>query len=180
MVDEQEVTSENPQGYIVSQSVEPGEMVGFGDTITIEVSKGPGEFVPNLVGYPLDQAEEFATDNNLTIDSEEEYSNSDSNYVIDQSLISGTVFYPEEDTMHVTISLGMPFVSDMTGGSEGEFALMINEFNKASAGLSYTVSKVGLSDEDKEAGLKSGMIKSQSISNEYTPIGSNIELVVYE
>lgn len=179
MIDEQEVENAAPPGYIVSQSVDPGEMMGFGDILTIEVSKGPGEIVPNLIGYSLENATDIASDSKITVESTEKYSNSNSGVVVDQSIAGGDSIYPEEDTLRLTVSLGKPFINDMTGGTLGDAISQITELNNQGAGLTYSTNYLTLSDSDKEMGLSSGMIKSNSNSNSFVSVGSNIVINVY-
>lgn len=179
MIDEQQVSSDIPAGYIVSQSIEPGEMVGFGDILTVEVSKGPGEAVPYLIGYDLDSAQSIADDSGIVLEPTESYSNSDNGLIVAQSISSGESIYPEEESLKVTVSLGKPFIDDMTGSNLGSAVSMINGLNSQGANLTYTTSEVALTDEDKEMGLTSGMIKSISGANQFVSTGSNIEIVTY-
>lgn len=180
MIDELLVVSEKPEGYIVNQSIEPGEMIGYGDVLAIEVSKGSGELVPNLVGYTLDEAQEIADESNLTIESSEVYSNSKNGIVVSQSLMSDSVFFPEEDSMKISVSLGQPFISDMVGATVGEFVMAIQEINKQGANLFYTTTEVEITKKEEDAGIKSGTIKSQSISNDFAEVGSTINIEVYK
>lgn len=180
MIDENQVASEKPEGYIVSQSLKAGDMVGYGDVLSIDVSKGSGEIVPYLVGYTLDEAQTIADGINLTTEPSEIYSDSESGIVVSQSLESDSVFFPDEDTMKIKISLGQPFISDMTGATVGDFVMTIQELNKQGANLFYTTTYSEITDKEKEEGIVSGTIKNQSISNEFVPIGSTINIEVYE
>lgn len=179
MIDEEKVSSDIPAGYIVSQSIEAGEMVGFGDILTVEVSKGPGEAVPYLIGYDLETAQDLADENGISLEPAEQYSNGASGLIVDQSIASGESIYPEEESLRVTVSLGQPFIDDMTGSSLGSAVSMINSLNSQGANLTYTTSEVSLTDEEKEMGLTSGMIKTIGGANQFVSTGSNIEIVTY-
>lgn len=180
MVDEEQVPSDIPEGYIVSQSVEPGTMLGYGDVITVEISKGPGEYTPYLIGYNIDDATEVAAEINLSLEPAESYSDSNAGVVIYQSKSEGESIYPEEESLKVTVSLGQPFITDMSGATIGDLASMINDFNTQGANISYTTTEVALSDEDKEAGVQSGTIKSISNANSFVNVGSTLTVEVYE
>lgn len=179
MIDEQEVSSDVPVGYIVAQSVEPGEMLGYGDVLTVEVSIGPGVPTPNFVGYTIDGADTLAQDNKVSIETKESYSNSTAGIVTGQSMAAGTAYYNDSDVVELTVSLGKPFINDMSNETLGSAIPYINELNAQGANLTYTTSEATLSEEDKEAGLTSGMIKSNSYSNSFAEIGANINFVVY-
>lgn len=179
MVDEQQVSSDIPAGYIVSQSVEPGTMLGFGDIITVEVSKGPGEYTPYLIGYNIDDATTIADDSNIPLEPTEVYSDSTAGTVVSQSKAEGESIYPDEESLKVSVSLGQPFINDMSGATLGDAVSMINELNSQGANLTYTTEEVALSKEDKESGLTSGSIKSISNSNSFVSLGSNLVITVY-
>ncbi|WOO89644.1 PASTA domain-containing protein [Mollicutes bacterium LVI A0078] len=180
MIDEEQIPSDIPEGYIVSQSVEPGTMLGYGDVITVEISKGPGEYTPYLIGYNIDDATEVAAEINLSLEPAESYSDSNAGVIIYQSKAEGESIYPEEESLKVTVSLGQPFITDMSGATIGDLASMINDFNTQGANLSYTTTEVALSDEDKEAGVRSGTIKSISNANSFVNVGSTLTVEVYE
>lgn len=179
MVDEVPVSSDIPVGYIVSQSVAPGTMMGYGDIITLEVSKGPGVYTPNLIGYTIDDATAIAEKSKIPLEPTEKYSDGTAGYIIDQSMYEGESFYPDEDTLNVTVSLGQPFINDMSGSSLGDAVAMINELNTQGANLTYSTKNVKLTADDKEQGMTSGMIKSISNSNSFVSPGANITIEVY-
>lgn len=179
MVDEQLVSSKIPAGYIVSQSVEPGTMLGFGDVITVEVSKGPGEYTPYLIGYNLEDATAIAGESNISLESSEVYSDSSAGIIVSQSKSEGESIYPDEESLKVSVSLGQPFINDISGGNIGDAVAMINELNSQGANLTYTTDEVALSKEDKESGLVSGSVKSISNSNSFVSPGTNLLITVY-
>jgi serine/threonine-protein kinase len=63
-----EVASLDPEGTVVSQSVEPGTTVNQGSTVTIYVSTGetPTAPLPNLVGLTFEEAVEVIQEFELT------------------------------------------------------------------------------------------------------------------
>lgn len=180
MIDEQQVSSDIPPGYIVSQSVEPGTMLGFGDTITIEVSKGPGVYTPNLIGYNLDEAIAIADENKINLEPSETYSDSSSGIIVSQSKAEGSSIYPDEESLKVDVSLGQPFINDMAGSNLGDVVMMINELNRQGANLTYTTTEVSISDEEKEQGAISSSVKSISNSNSFVSPGTNLEVEIYK
>ncbi len=180
MIDEEQVASDIPEGYIVSQSVEPGTMLGYGDILSVQISKGPGEYTPYLIGYDIDDATAIADDINLSLEPTESYSDSAAGVIVYQSKVEGESIYPEEESLKVTVSLGQPFITDMTGATVGDVASMINDFNSQGANLSYVTEEVSLSDEDREAGISSGTVKSISNQNSFVNVGSTLTVEVYE
>lgn len=179
MIDSEDVPSDIPVGYIVSQSLEPGTMVGFGDILKVEVSKGPGVKTPNLTGMKIDSATEAAEALKLSIEPKEVYSNSAVGYVVSQSQAAGSSIYPEEDTLKVEVSLGKPFVNDMTGSTLGDAVAMINELNSQGANLTYSIEYFKLTKDDKAAGKTNGTLKSNSYRNSFASPGTNIKFRVY-
>lgn len=179
MIDTTDVPSDIPTGYIVSQSIEPGTMVGYGDILKVEVSKGPGVETPNLVGMKIDSATEAAEEQKITVEPKEIYSDSAVGYVVGQSKAAGSSIYPEEDTLKLEVSLGKPFLSDMSGSTVGDAVAAINELNSQGANLTYTIEYFTLSKADKAEGKTSGTLKSHSYRNSFASPGTNIKLRVY-
>lgn len=178
MIEEKEVASESPEGYIISQSVEPGEMLGFGDTLTIEVSKGPGIAMPYLIGYTSEQATDLATESGITVETRQKYSSSKAGIIISQSIASGVGVFAD-DSIIITESLGKPFLSSMSGMNLGDLSTTINDFNSQGANLTYTTKEVKRTEEDILNGVESGTIKSTSHDNKFVDIGSNIVVTLY-
>ncbi|WOO86477.1 PASTA domain-containing protein [Mollicutes bacterium LVI A0039] len=178
LLDEKQVASDIPAGYVISQSIEPETMIGFGDVFTYEVSKGPGTPMPNLIGYTVEDATAIASDSKISFTSKQSYSSGDAGVIVDQSVAAGTGVF-EDDVITVTESLGRPFISSMTGASLGDFVSSINEFNKQGAGLTYSTKEAKMSQKDIENGVQKGTIKSISNQNNFVDVGTHIVVTVY-
>lgn len=178
MLDEKQVASESPEGYIVSQSHEPGDMLGFGDIFTIEVSKGSGTPMPNLIGLTIDGAMSVAEENKISFEAKQKYSKSKAGVIISQSIPAGTGVF-EDDMITVTESLGQPFITNMRGSNLGEFDAFINELNSQGANLTYSVKEVKRTAQERELGVESRTIKSTTSQNKFIAVGSHIEVTLY-
>lgn len=97
-----------PNGSIISQDIaEDEEVVPSETTITFTVSSGrAGTEMRSLDGYSQKGVEDFASDNGLNLQIEEEYSEDiPVGYVISQDINPGTIVY-NGDTLNIVISLG--------------------------------------------------------------------------
>lgn len=180
IIDEVPIASNIPEGYIISQSVAPGEMLGFGDVLTLEVSKGSGIAMPNVVGYSEQGASEELTKNNIMFEVVEQYSDSDYGYIISQSIPASTPYFEEDSGVILTKSLGSPFIDDVSGGSLKDAVDMINALNEQGANISYYTEEVTRSEEEKEEGISAGTVKSISSNNKYVSIGSTVKITLYK
>ncbi len=178
MLDEKQVASDIPPGYVVSQSVEPGTMLGFGDIFSIEVSKGPGTPMPNLIGYTVEDAMDVARESKITFETKQKYSSGTVGTIVDQSVAVGAGVF-EDDAISVTESLGNPFISSMDGSNLGDFASTINELNKQGAGLTYSTENAKMSQKDIENGAQKGTIKSISYQNQFVGVGTHLVVTLY-
>lgn len=180
IISEVQVVSELPEGYIVSQSVEPGTMLGFGDIIEIEVSKGLGTIVPSVIGYSEDGAAQILSDAGISYEVKEIYSSSDHGVVIDQSLASGSNYFEDSPSLVITKSLGNVFIDDLTGSTLREANDMINNLNSQGANVSYYTEEVERTDDQIEEGITSGTIKSNTSANKYVNPGTEIKITLYK
>ena len=83
------------KGYVIEQSIEEGEEVNSGETVTITVSKGTGieqVSVPNLVGKTEEEAKSLITNTGLSLKevAETEDSTKNDGVVVKQSLEVGS------------------------------------------------------------------------------------------
>ncbi len=90
---------------IISQDIEMEEVIKIGDTIKLKVSLGPEILVPNFSGYEMDMAMTIASQNGITVMTEEVYSSSSEGKLISQSISAGTL-YDTDDILKLKYSLG--------------------------------------------------------------------------
>ncbi len=95
------------RGFVVSQSIEPGEMVVKNkDVVKVSISKGPEIKVPNLVGMSMSEVTEWVIKNKLKLEFSDSYDDSvKENAVISANVKDGDVV-SEGDTIEVVISRG--------------------------------------------------------------------------
>lgn len=183
IIDATEVASELPSGYIVSQSVEAGEQIAFGDVFTVEVSKGQGTPMPSLIGLSEDEAVAVLNENEILHEISYKYSdNTSSGNVMYQSLAIDDSYYPE-DTVNVDVSLGQVFIQDYSGMYLNEAVAAIDELNTSGANIYYNVYEVSSSSSDNESEIfetpAKGTVKSMEPYGEYIATGSTINIYVY-
>ena len=116
-----------PAGKVVSQSIEAGNVLEQGDTLTINVSKGKAVTIPNLVGYSAEQLSAWTAnkENNVTIVEKKVLSEKPAGSVIRQSLAAGSMVDAGE-LLELTISLYMPQLQTTSRQWLGQDYLQLN------------------------------------------------------
>ncbi len=155
-------------------------MLGFGDIIEIEISKGLGTIVPSVIGYSEEGAVQILFDAGISYEVKEKYSSSDHGVVIDQSLASGSNYLEDSPSLVITKSLGNVFIDDLTGSTLREANDMINNLNSQGANVSYYIEEVERTDDQIEEGITSGTIKSNTSANKYVNPGTEIKITLYK
>ena len=159
---------------VISQSVEAKKEMKQGDTLTVVVSLGKAVYATNLVGKTEAEASRWASKNGVYLYTEYEYSNSNKDEVISQSIEEGKII---KEDMTVVISLGKP---DLSGASDlSSLKSLIKELNKQGAGLSIGDVSYENSDTVSVNGLISGY-GTVNIGTKLNPViskGKNIWLV---
>ncbi len=139
LIEQKDVKSDKPLGTVISQSEKKDTLVAPGQTITLEVSKGPGIPTPNFAGLNKTDAQTVATESKVMIAVTEEYNSFvNAGQLISQSIGTGGSFY-DEDTITLNYSLGNPFITDYSGQYENEAVNAIVAMNEQGAGLSYNI-----------------------------------------
>ena len=119
----EEYSDDVPEGQVISQSIDPGEKVDKGTTVSYVVSRGPETkyvTVPGLGGYTEDQARQRLENAGLKVGTvSEAYSNTvGAGYVIDQTASPGSSV-EEGTSVGFTISLGPDPAADQPPSDEG-------------------------------------------------------------
>lgn len=189
ILNQEEVASDIPAGYIVSQDIEAGSVISFGDVLTLEVSKGPGIATPSFIGLSQSDAESLAKENEILCELVPKYSDvTSAGNVMYQSIAIGDGYYPE-DTLEIDISLGQPFIQDYSGMYVNEAISAIEDLNASGANLNYQIIDVNGASESSgnvsdgsevisSSGSK-GTIQKMSPYGEYVSTGSTITFYVY-
>lgn len=95
-----------PENQVLLQSPDAGAVVKPGDTVTLTVSDGWTNFVPDLSGMPLEQAKKTLEELGFTVQTEEKISPDDApGTVISQSVPPDTKL-ERESAVTLTVSLG--------------------------------------------------------------------------
>ena len=150
---------------VISQSVEAKKEMKEGETLSVVVSLGKAVYAPQLVGMSETEANRWASKNGVYLYTEYEYSNSNKNDVISQSIEEGKIV---KEDMTVVISLGKPDLSSATDLSS--LKSLVKELNKQGAGLS-----VGdISYENSDSVPVNGLITTYGNVN----IGTTLKPVV--
>ena len=120
----EEYSDDVPEGQVISQSIDPGEKVDKGTTVSYVVSRGPETKytnVPGLGGYKEDEARRRLENAGLKVGTvSEAYSNTvGEGYVIDQTASPGSSV-EEGTSVGFTVSLGVdPQTQQPPAGDEG-------------------------------------------------------------
>ena len=95
-----------PENQVLLQSPDAGAVVKPGDTVTLTVSDGWANFVPDLSGMPQEQAKKTLEELGFTVQTEEKISPDDApGTVISQSVAPDTRL-ERESSITLTVSLG--------------------------------------------------------------------------
>lgn len=156
---------------VISQDIDPEEVVKVGDTIKLKVSKGPEIYVPNFASYNAEMAQAVAAKEGITVIMKERYSGYAKDRLVSQSIPTGTLYDPDEFLI-LTYSLGNQVdLGSFVGQGVDALNTWLAEYNEKGANIrtsiTYTVSN--------EA---PGSILTQSPQNKSIGISQTISLVV--
>ncbi len=166
-----EASNDIPENYIISQSIKAGDKLNYGDKIDVVVSKGSGESMVSFAGLNMQDANDLAIKNNITMQTSEVYSSSPAGSFISQSIAPGASYF-EDDTVIVKYSLGQPYIEDFRGLPYNNLVDIISQYNQQGANIAYEVKEV----ENDELGK--GQIVKQSVYGQYVAPGTHIKIEV--
>ena len=144
-----------PENQVLMQSPDAGAVVHAGDTVTLTISNGWSNAVPDVSGMPLEQAKSALTELGFVIETEEKISPDDApGIIIAQDVKPGTRL-ERESTVRLTVSLGREDLDDTQQVTVEDYTGM--DFEKAKAALSeqllYAVQAESVFDAEVPAGV---------------------------
>lgn len=163
-------SDEYEEGEIADQSVEKGEMVAAGSTVTVHISSGTGDIpIPNVAGYEYDDAKKALEDLGFKVGSE--YGESDT--VPPECVISTKPEIGSKakkgDTITLVLSpqIQQVRVPSVSGKTEEEAKNMLTD-----AKLVVNV------NTDYSDNIETGYVISQDKVNEYVNPGTTVTITV--
>ena len=97
-------------GLVMSQSVDANKTIKQGETLTVTVSKGKGVKVPDFSSMNEEEIRTWANKNNLTVDVNSKYSDSDDK-VLSSNVTKGSLVSSSDD-INVVLNAGKYFYAD--------------------------------------------------------------------
>ncbi len=172
LLETEEVFDEvNPKGMIVSQDIAMDEVIQIGDTVILEVSKGPEIIMPNFASYDADMASSIASQNGITIMMKEKYSAAAAGKLISQSLSAGSLYDPE-DIVTLTYSLGNTIMlPSYVGQGVDALSVWASEFNDKGANIKISKSYTTSNDLP-------GTIITQNVADKEVGISTTVKVLV--
>ena len=168
------------EGYVISQTPEPGIEVEIGTTVNFTVStrEEPSEYpvslvvVPDLTGLNLDDAIELLEASGLVLGTVQEtnYDTINQGVVISQSILAGEQV-EEGEIIDLLVSIGPRVVTvpDFTGLEEEEARQLIESSNLSLGSIDY----------EYDDNVEEGHVISQSLeAGESVDSGTSIDLVI--
>lgn len=158
------------EGRIISQSVEVGKILNYGDTVEFVVSTGAGVTVPDFSEIFKENVNSAAAGLNVVVKSV--YS-SDVPYggFISQSAEPGSQVTKKDSEVVVYYSLGKPYIGNLVGMRENEIDSMLYDYNRQGAALTRNIIYV-----DSKA--PKGTVVSASRGSEWVELNAFIEFEV--
>lgn len=101
----QEVSDKYEEGIVISSDPAFGSAVKKGDEVTLTVSSGKTIVIDDYSGQNYDDVKDKLEELGLEVKREEEYSDSEKEIIINQSLTSGTKIDPTSDDKEITLTV---------------------------------------------------------------------------
>lgn len=156
---------------IISQDIEMEEIVKIGDTIKLKVSLGPEILIPDFSGYEMDMAMTIASQNGITVMTEEVYSSSSEGRLISQSISAGTL-YDTDDILKLKYSLGNTIlIPSYIGQGVEAFQAWATEYN--GMGTNITIKTTYTTSNDLP-----GTIITQDKADVMSGISTTVNVIV--
>lgn len=168
-------------GKVISQSVAAKEKVAKGDELTIAVSKGKAQIVPNFSAYNLHTINETGATENIPYLVVERYSSGvPYGQFISQDVAPGVIIEDGNvENVVVTYSIGKPYInrSDVIYKTEKDIRDYFYEINQKGASITYTIQQVAPSTcQFKDQPIEKGMTCGASYNNQFIEIGGSITI----
>lgn len=164
-------SDEYEEGQIAEQSIEEGDEVAAGDTVTVHISSGAGDIdIPNVAGYKSSEATQILVDAGFKVSTDYEYSDSvQADYVIRTEPGSDTKA-KKGDTITIILSRGVEMVQvpNVVGKTEAEAK---TELEAAELGVNVTSAH----SDSVEAGK---VISQNPVEKNFVDVGTTITITI--
>jgi beta-lactam-binding protein with PASTA domain len=155
-------------GLVISQDVAAGTQVSASAAVTLKISIGKGETVPDYSKTNAMDAPSYAP--GLTVAVKTQYSDSvPYGSLISQSVQAGQVMYGDTKKLNVVYSEGRPFIDQLAGRMEKELPAYFFAFVAKGANITYSVSYV-------DSAIVKGTVVWSSKFNEYVGVATNVTI----
>ena len=166
-----------PENQVVTQSPDAGAVVCPGDQVTLTISDGWTNFVPDVVGLPYEDAEKKLTDLGFVVKRHDKLSPDDAPGTVIKQGTKPDTKLARDSLISLTVSLGREDMDTTQMETVGDYVGM--DFEKAKAELSamflYAVQIDAVYNKD----IPAGVIISQDIkAGSQLPQGGVINMVV--
>ncbi len=156
---------------VFDQNPPAGQRAEVGDTVTLTVSSGTADTVPNVIGQTEEAARALLQGQGYSVEVINEASPTDAGTVIDQEPGARTELAPG-DVVQITVSNGPEVVAvpDVEGLS------VISAINAIrDAGFTVSATQIEEASEEIEEG---NVIRTEPAANQLVPAGSQVSIVV--
>jgi len=155
-------------GQVISQDTPSGTQIAGGATITLKISIGKGETIPDFSKTNAAAAPAYAP--GLTVTVRSQYSDSvPYGKMISQSIAAGEILFGETKKLDVVYSEGKPFIDQLTGRMEKDLPAYFFAFVTKGANITYSVSYVDSANEK-------GTVVWVSKYNEFVAVSTNVSI----
>ena len=159
---------EVPQGRVISQDPDEGEVVDAGTAVDLVVSAGKEDVVVKyVVGMPKQEAAQVIRGLGLEVDFETRESTEDKNIVIETDPNAGETV-PAGSTVTLVLSEGQMTVPSVVGRTEGEARQILRE-----AGF-----EVSVTYDDDTPSQKGIVLRQDPSGSSSAPEGSTVSITV--
>lgn len=159
---------------ILKQDINSGTKVGSNNIINLTISLGKQIIVPDFSKLTEVQATEWATNNNVNMILNKNYSSHiEEGYFIEQSLQANEIM-AQRDELTVTYSLGKIDIYSYVGSSILEMKSTLDQLNLKGANITYTIEYVYTTS------YSAGMVVSHSFEHSEVSPGSVMTILVSE
>ncbi|MDL2276841.1 PASTA domain-containing protein, partial [Breznakia sp. OttesenSCG-928-G09] len=181
IIQKEEYSESVEAGKVISQSISSKEKVAKGNELTIAVSKGKAQIVPNFSMFTLYTINEIGEKEGVPFLVVERY-NAGVPYgqFISQDIAPGTIIENENvSNVVVTYSIGNPYInrSDVIYKTEKELRDYFYEMNQKGANITYKIQHVAPNTcQFKDQPIEKGITCGANYNNQFIEIGSTITI----
>ena len=166
-----------PENQVVTQSPDAGAVLSPGDQVTLTISDGWSNFVPDVIGLPFEDAEKKLTDLGFVVKRQDKMSPDDAPGTVIRQGTKPDTKLARDSVISLTVSLGREDMDTTQMETIGDYVGM--DFEKAKAELSGMFLYAVQIDAVYNKEVPAGVIISQDIkAGSQLPQGGVINMVV--